>query len=168
MRFLRSCGGNLVVKVAADKPEQKVLDDISEYGHHVMLVGASMEAPGFGYSIGLFQTYAHPEIIIVGLKFETLHVLINNMAFDIKNGKTFETGEFHDDILEGFQCYVGSVPRNIYPEYLGWDLWYYEGDYFPLIQCVYPSVEGIFPWEKDFPDETKWNCPMLTDPPKEH
>ncbi len=32
---------------------------------------------------------------------------------------------------------------------------YYGDDNFPLIQCVYPTVKGIFPWEKDWPENIK-------------
>lgn len=77
------------VTIAEDKFEQKALDDIREYGHHVMLVGDSDEVPAFAYSIGLFETYVHPEIIILGLRSDLAHLLLNNMAHDIKNGKTF-------------------------------------------------------------------------------
>jgi hypothetical protein len=156
----------MVQKVASDEPEQKCLDDIRKYGHHVVLVGDSDEGPGFAYSIGLFETYAHSEIILIGLKFELAHVLINNMAFDIKNGRKYKNGEFHEDVLDGYRCYFGDVPVSKYPDYVGWDLWYYDGPNFPLIQCVYPTVSGQYPWDDDFPAETRWHCPLLSNAPK--
>ena len=158
----------MVVKIAKDKGEQKALDDIREYGLHVISVFEDERGPAFAYSIGLFENYAHPEIIIIGLKQPLAHTLLNNMAFDIKEGKTFSTGEFHEDVLEDFLCYFGDVPKSHYPDYAGWASWFYEGDNFPLLQCVYPTVQGIFPWEKNFPEDTRWLCPMLTEPPKEH
>lgn len=158
----------MAVKVPADKFEQKALDDIRKYGLHVMMVAEDDKGPGFAYSIGLFENYAHPEIIIIGLRQELSHRLLNNMAYDIKAGKTFSAGEFHGDVLDDFLCYFGEVPRSDYPDYVGWDRWYYEGDDFPLIQCVYPTVQGAFPWELGFPEETRWFCQMLCDAPKEH
>jgi hypothetical protein len=158
----------VVVQVGKDKSEQKALDDIREYGLHIIMVGEDDKGPGFAYSIGLFENYAHPEVIIIGLKPELSHRLLNNMAYDIKEGKTFSTGEFHEDILDDFLCYFGDVPQNKYRDYVGWACWYYEGDDFPLIQCVYPTVKGIFPWEANFPEDARWFCEMLCEPPREH
>ncbi len=158
----------MVVKQAEDKFEQKALDDIREYGLHIIGVAEDDQGPGFVYSLGLFENYVHPEIIIIGLKQDLAQRLLNNMAYDIKHGKTFESGEFHEDVLDDFLCYFGQVPRSKYKDYVGWSRWYYEGDDFPLVQCVYPTVAGKFPWQKDFPEDARWHCQMLTDPPKEH
>ena len=156
------------MREAKDETEQKAIDDIREHGLHVVAVAEDDEGPGFAYSIGLFENYAHPEIIIMGLKVDLAHLLLSNMAFDIKAGMSFTAGEFHEGILDDFLCYFGEVPREHFREFVGWARWFYQGDNFSLVQCVYPTVKGIFPWEKDFPEETRWHCPMLTDPPKEH
>lgn len=155
-------------RTAKDESEQKVLDDIRHHGLHVINVWEDENGPGFCYSIGLFENYAHPEIIIIGLRPELAHTLLNNMAFDIKQGKTFTPGEFHEGVLDDFLCYFGEVPKFHHRDYVGWAHWFYGEDNFPLVQCIYPTVKGIFPWERDFPEDTIWNCPMLTSPPKEH
>ena len=155
------------MRIAKDKHEQKTIDDIRDYGVHIMHVHDDDQQPGFTYSVGLFETYAHPEVIIFGLKIDLSSVLIKNMAYDIKEGKTFTGGEFHADVLDDFLCYFDLVDRSHYREYVGWNRWFYEGDNFPLLQCVYPTVQGIFPW-KEFSEDTRWFCPMLIAPPKEH
>jgi len=88
------------------------------------------------------------------------------MAYDIKQGKVFKAGKFDDGVLDGFLCYFGKVRKEKYRNYVGWDLWFYGNDEFPLLQCIYPSVRGIFPWDHDFPEDTRWYYPMLTSPPK--
>lgn len=158
----------LSVKIAKDEPERQAIADIEKYGLHIIAVAEDDRGPGFAYSIGLFENYAHPEIIIIGLKQSLAHKLLNNMAFDIKKGKTFTTGEFHAEVLDDFLCYFGDVPKAHYRDIVGWARWFYEGDEFPLVQCVYPTVKGKFPWESDFPEEARWFCQMLTAPPKEH
>jgi len=155
-------------RVAKDESEQKVLDDIREFGQHVLAVAEDDEGPGFVYSIGLFENYAHPEIIIIGLRQELAHLLINNIAFDIKEGKTFTPGEFHEGVLDDFLCYFAAVHPEHYRDFVGWARWYYGGDDFPLVQCIYPTTNGVFPWEKDFPENSKWSCQMLASPPREH
>jgi len=156
------------MRVAKDAAERKALADIKNYGLHIMHVLGDEENPPFSYSVGLFENYLHPEIIIIGLKNELAQVLLNNMAFEIKNGKNFTVGEFHEDVLDDFLCYFGEVPKKEYREYVGWALWFYESYDFPLVQCVYPTVKGKFAWEKDFPEDARFFCQMLVEPPKEH
>lgn len=156
------------MREAKDENEQKAIDDIREHGIHVVAVAEDDEGPGFAYSIGLFENYAHPEVIIIGLRTDLAHLLLNNMAFDIKEGKSFTAGEFHEGVLDDFICYFGEVPQELHREYVGWARWFYEGNNFRLLQCVYPTVQGVFPWEKNFPDDLRWNCPLITEPPKEH
>jgi len=69
-----------------DEGEKKLVADIEELGWHVLKVLEDDNGPGFVYSVGLFKTFNHPEIIIVGLKLDLAHILINNIGVDIKNG----------------------------------------------------------------------------------
>lgn len=156
------------MRVAKDEVERKALANIKKYGLHILHVFGDEEHSHFSYTVGLFENYLHPEIIIIGLKYELSQVLLNNMAFDIKNGKNFTAGEFHEGVLDDFLCYFEEVPKNEYREYVGWANWFYEGNNFPLVQCVYPTVSGKFPWEKDFPEDARFFCQLLVEPPKEH
>ena len=45
--------------------ESTISADIEKYGCHIVLVEADDYLPSFAYSIGLFQTYHHPEVIWV-------------------------------------------------------------------------------------------------------
>jgi Domain of unknown function (DUF4262) len=141
--------------------DEKLANDIEKYGLQVLHVFADETGPGFSYSIGLFETYNHPEILIIGLKQELLHRLINNMAEDIKNGKTYIPLNFYPDILDGFLCYIVKVDADYYDAYVGQAQRYYQEVDFPLIQCIYPTVKGIYPWEKDWPEEIKDLEPIL-------
>lgn len=118
--------------------------------------------PGFGYSIGFYKTFNHPEIIIVGLKLDLIHTLINNIGHDIQNGKVFKSGNFHADIIDGFDCKMLKVSKQFYDLYVGQALWFYENDDFPLLQCIYPTIKGIYPWESNWPEEIKDIQPVLT------
>jgi hypothetical protein len=151
-----------------DEHEEKVISDVKKNGLSIMHVLGDEEYPRFSYSIGLFENYLHPEILIIGLKHDLAQILINNMAHDIKHGKVFTAKEYHEDVLDNFLCYFDVVPKSEYKDHVGWAIWFYEGTDFPLIQCVYPTVEGKFPWDKDFPKDAEFFCQMLIDPPREH
>jgi hypothetical protein len=139
----------------------KLQNDIAKFGLQVMYVMEDETGPGFSYSIGLFESYQHPEIIIIGLKQELSHTLINNMAYDIKDGKTFRPSTFDADILDNFKCYITEVEKSNYDNYVGQAQRYYKGDEFPLLQCIYPTVKGIYPWEDEWPESIKELQPIL-------
>lgn len=156
------------MRTAKDDAERKTLLDVKKHGLQIIHVFGNEDHPHFSYTVGLFESYLHPEIIIIGLKRELAQVLLNNMAYDIKNGKNYTVGEFHEGVIDDFLCYFGEVPKSKYKESVGWAIWFYEGCDFPLIQCVYPTVSGKFAWEKDFPEDAIFFCKMLVEPPKEH
>jgi hypothetical protein len=150
-----------------DKGDKKLIADIHKFGWHVLNVTDDNRGPRFSYSVGLFKTFGHPEIVIVGLKHELAHVLINNIGFDIKNGMKYQSGQFYADILDDFQCLMIEVNKKYYREHVGYALWYYKGDNFPLLQCIYPTVNGIYPWEKEWPEDIRDLQPILGDVKKE-
>lgn len=151
-----------------DRVERKTISDIKNHGLHIVHVMEDNEHPRFSYTVGLYENYLHSEVIIIGLKQELAHILLNNIAYDIKSGKSYLAGEFYEGILDDFLCYFGEVPKSEYKDYVDWAIWFYDGYDFPLVQCLYPTVQGVFPWENDFPEDTKFLTKMITKPPKEH
>ncbi|HEY4322363.1 MAG TPA: DUF4262 domain-containing protein [Mucilaginibacter sp.] len=141
--------------------DQKLLDDIEKYGLHVLHIFGEEDYPPFSYSVGLYKTYNHPEIIIVGLKQQLSHIIINNIAEDIKNGVNYSPFSSSDNILDNYRCLFIPVNKSNYKGYVGYDRWYYKGDDFPVLQCIYPTTKGIYPWEDAWPDNIKKLQPLL-------
>lgn len=96
--------------------DRKVLDDVETHGWHVVKVMGDETGPGFGYSVGLWKTFRHPEIIIIGLKLDLIHFR-----------------------------------------------WFYQGNSFQLLQCIYPTKENIYPWEENWPEEISNLQPVLVE-----
>ena len=55
--------------------DKKVLPTLEEWGWYVISVGAQ---PPFSYSIGLFEHFQHPEIILFGLNSKRRHGIVND------------------------------------------------------------------------------------------
>lgn len=142
-----------------DKAEKKLLADIKKTGWHVIIVPPDEVGPGFAYSIGLYKTFGHPEIIILGLKGEVAHGLINGIGEAVRNGKKFTSGKFYSGIIEGFKCFLLAVDEKNYEEHVGYARWYYQGNWFPLLQCIFPTATGKFPWQ--WPSDKKHLQPIL-------
>ncbi len=141
--------------------DREFVEGIEEHGWRVVLIPEDEDGPGFAYSVGLFRNFEHPEIIIFGLDLELMHGLINNMGEDVRNGSTFETGRRVEDVLEGYAVEFREVARRHHREYLGYAGWFYGGENFPAIQCVWPDMEGRFPDDPDASESLREAQPLL-------
>ncbi len=120
----------------------------------------------FSYTIGLFQTYGHPELLIYGLSEETSHAILCIAAEAAARGQPLNMNEPTDELLEGYACVFVPVPLEEYPEHVGFARWYYEGDNFPVAQIVWPSKEGYFPWHENAANSFRAVQPVLGQPVK--
>lgn len=141
--------------------DKRLIADIEKYGWHVIKIMEDNNNPPFCYSVGFYESFKHPEIIIIGLKLELAHILINNIGEDIKNGLGYQSGKFYSDILDNYKCRMLQVSQDNYDEYFGYAKWYYKNKDFPVLQCIYPTVKGIYPWETDWPEDIKDLQPVL-------
>src|SRR5947209_11847293 len=74
----------------ADEHDRKLLGDVARHGWHVIGVEEDEEGPAFAYSIGLYRTFGHPEVIVLGLPVRVLHRIINAVGEEVRSGERFE------------------------------------------------------------------------------
>jgi len=141
--------------------EQKILNDVDKYGLHVMKVMPEKKAPGWAYSIGIHRTQQQPEIIIFGLRGETMQQLINNTAEQMRSGMTYQDDTEDDELLQGYTCVFKSVREIWYDVTVGHARWFYGGSNFPLLQLYWPDRNGKYPWDPKCQPEVKALQPML-------
>ena len=108
------------------------------------------EGPSFAYSIGLFRSFGHPEIIVFGLGLDLMHRMINLIGEEVRRGRRFADGESASGILEGYDVRFLHVAHRHYPEHFGYARWFYKGDDFPALQCLWPDKQGRFPSDADY------------------
>ena len=134
-----------------DDHDRKLLSDIEEYGWHLVAIKEDEVEPAYVFSVGMFHTLGKPELCMFGLhETKVMGEILNNIGQMMRDGTTFVDGDTSDEILEGYNCVFRTVKPQLYAEYFGYDRWYYEGDDFPMLQCVWPDKDGKFPWESDF------------------
>ena len=73
-----------------DEKDQKALDDIEEFGCHVINVMEGEEESQFTYSIGINQKQYKADLIVVGLKRELAHSIVNNYKDRMLAGESFK------------------------------------------------------------------------------
>jgi hypothetical protein len=151
----------MVRKIAEDQSEQKVLDDIATFGWHCVQIFAEGDEPGYCFTVGLFQSFGHPELIIFGLKARVAHQILCLVVDAAKAGSPLDLSLPTDALIEGYSCCFVEVPRHEYDSYVGFAQWYYLGNSFPLYQVVWPSRTGLFPWHPEATPEFRKAQPVV-------
>jgi hypothetical protein len=131
--------------------DAKVLREIHTDGWQITGVLASEPDLGadFAYSIGFFHSMGHPEVILFGLPFDTCMRAVNTIGIDAQNGMRFEPDRAYDGILQRpHRVCFREIDRRHYRDYVGYALWFYEADPFPLYQCFWSDELGRFPWDR--------------------
>jgi hypothetical protein len=146
----------------ADEHDRKLLADVAQYGWHVIGVEEDKEGPSFAYSIGLYRSFGHPEVIIFGLAVGVMHRIINAVGEQVRAGTKLEHLDEAADILDGYSVAFRSVERRHSPDYLGYARWFYKGD-FPALQCVWPDSQHRYPWHPEVSADTARRQPLLSD-----
>jgi len=124
--------------------------DIATYGWHCIAVGASPNFPPYAYTIGLYTTYHHPDLVIAGLMPKLSHEILQNVVALIKEGRRIMDGDERNDILSGVPVRFRDAATSIFPLHVA-DA-YYQTDV-SCLQVIWPDKEGFFP-DEDGCDET--------------
>lgn len=105
----------------------------------------------------------HPEVILVGLPVRVMHQTINVVGEQVRSGQRFGHLDESGDVLKGYNVCFRTVERRHYREYLGYARWFYRGDDFPALQCVWPDSQHRYPWHPEFNAALAQRQPLLTD-----
>ncbi|MCH7391140.1 DUF4262 domain-containing protein [Acinetobacter dispersus] len=136
--------------------------NIEKYGLQVIGISATDYLPSFSYSIGLFESYQHPEIICFGLPTDLAHTIINDVANLIKNGEKIALNqEYGDQIFKETRAQFLPVDVKNIEDYFGAALNYYQHDNFSALQLVWADRNNKLPWEDGFEEEFIYDQPLL-------
>jgi hypothetical protein len=129
---------------------ERTRDLIAEHGWTVIIVPSDEHGPGFAYSIGLFERFAHPEVAISGLPNELIHRLVNDAAALIAGGTKLADGEQTEALIEDLPCSVQAAHPSNFGYYFGEAQRYYGDQVFGVIQVFWPDQSGRFPWDPGY------------------
>jgi len=133
-----------------DRGEAFIVEAVQEYGWAVELIeaGEGEAEPAFAYTVGLYQSFGAPELIVFGLAQEVMHEMLNTCGERIKAGETLPVDEPFAGVLEDYAVKLRRVhaPES-FREHVGYAIWFNDGKPFPLLQLVWPDKAGRFPGE---------------------
>jgi hypothetical protein len=141
--------------------DEQTKSDIEKFGLSVIIIEATDYLPSFAYSIGLWQKFKHPEIICFGLRTQTLHTIINDVADLVKNGQVIQAGKTYGNIFENSKSEFLNVDKRNLGDYFGTAIDYYNSKDFQALQLVWTDRNDKFPWETDFEEDFIYKQPLL-------
>ena len=121
-------------------------------GWAVTMVGGSERAatvePPYAYTTGLWQTFQHPELMLIGLEGQMAYTLLNNAGRLIANGQRLRAGTVLAEPLianVAFSVRAVALPeRGTVGSPLATRLLHPEGAV-PHFQLVWPNRHGAYP-----------------------
>lgn len=129
----------------------EIAEIVRQYGWYAANVNDA--DPSFLYTIGLTQTFEHPEFIVFGLDAEHAYALLSGLIDDIRNGKSYSASGVYDINLGGDAHRVGfrKVHSTQHPLYLGFAMGFQvrmrrTGE-LQAMQVFWPDSGGKFPFE---------------------
>lgn len=133
-----------------DAVEARIREDVEAFGMHVAYLEDDGYNPGFGYSIGLFKTYGHPEILLIGQGFERTAQFLNKVRDAVAGGRRFVRGDLCEGFLKGLPVRLGAVLPEHRGDWLGYADWFNGSSDYPVLQLLWPDRKGIFPGEAGY------------------
>jgi len=127
---------------------ESIKENIQKHGWQCQYVfDANGEKEDFSYSIGFEESFDHPEIMIFGLKRETMHSILSDIASEIKEGRKFKEGVRTSNVLSGeFEVIFKPVQEEFFPEFAGIASRFYSKP-FRLMVMFWPDKSNVLPTE---------------------
>jgi hypothetical protein len=102
-------------------------------------------------------------VVVIGLKREMAHFVVNEYNHRVRAGERFLPGQRYAGFLEGFDVQFEVVAKKHFRNYFGWGRWLYKGDHFEVLQIVYPTTTGVWPWDDAADDWFRARQPRLSE-----
>lgn len=143
-----------------DEAEKEIRRIVETEGWFVAYFEATEYLPSFGFTIGLWQNFKHPELICFGLPEETMYTVLNTGGEVVSDGQQLEPAKTSDEFFEGSNAYILEVHPDYLKSYFGYGLSFY-GEAFPAYQIVWGDDHHKFPWQEGFEEIYLYHQPLL-------
>lgn len=132
------------------KQHKKISKNIKEHGWQFQFVfDENNEKVDFAYSIGFEETFSHPEIMIFGLKKETMHTILADIAYELKGGAKFIPNNRIPDVISGELDVMFKPLKNEFnAEFTGIASEYYDKP-FRVLVMLWPDRNNVLPNEEN-------------------
>lgn len=109
---------------------------------------STVHQPGWCYTVGLWKSWQHPELIVFGLPAQRGQVLLQMAARRVAAGQKLEG--VLPDLAEEYALEVQGVDPLHYRDYLPYARWFYRGPHFEAAQLLWPDPDHRLPSDPRF------------------
>lgn len=121
---------------------------VGEHGWAVIGGELGEDEPVFAHSIGLTESYDHPEIMIVGFEPALMGALINNAGKLVSRGARLVDGAEADKILDGSRVAFREIPNELHSPHTSVLRKRYGRRACGVLQMFLPDGDGLYPWDE--------------------
>ena len=117
--------------------DQKVKADIQCYGWSIL--ASDYQGIIYAHTVGLENSFDHPEIETLGLSEELATIFLNELAEWVKGGVRLEAGTTISEFVEGYEFILVTNPAepNGAPSTNG------------RLRLIWPDANQRYPWDPD-------------------
>ena len=94
---------------AKDDLEPRVISNINDFGWHAVNVIEDDSHPPWTYSIGFYETWGFPELIIIGRSRATAHYILNTVADGLDEGRHPDLNLSTPNLIPGVECSLSAT-----------------------------------------------------------
>ncbi len=152
-------------RTTAGNLEKIVLANIAEFGWHAVNVIEDDGQPPWTYTIGLYDTWRLPELIIIGRSRVTAQHILETIANRLEANQPPTLNAPSHNLIPGVTCHYLEVHSRYYADYVGFARWHYRRREFPLYQIAWPGNDDRYPWDERAAGAFKEWQPILGTPP---
>lgn len=150
-----------------DAAAGRMLADVAAHGLHIAHVEAGPAGPGHSYSVGLWEGFGQPEVVVFGLAPAVARDLLDLIADEADGGRLFPAGSRSRDLVHAHAVQFLAVPLEARQLWLPLACRAYGGTAFEAVQLVYPDRHGRWPWDPQAPAGFAALQPVLGPPAEE-
>ncbi len=130
---------------------EQAKQDVEKFGWHLLAITGQGDSPGFVFTIGLWKTYRHPDLILFAPGDpREIAGRLNAVAKRVAAGEVFAEGKAYEGLFGKFSGSLRPVRRSRYVEFLGIAPAFYGSYDFPVLQLFWSDEQGLFPWQGGF------------------
>lgn len=149
-------------------PDEAVVESlraaVAEAGYQIALVPSFGGRCAYGFTIGLSSSYAHPELVVIGLDEAEpdglMHELLEAAADSVADGSRYQAGSTDHRLLDGHTLAL----RQVTPEHCRALLDTADrvlGREVEALQLIWPDARGLMPWSSACDARVREQQPLL-------
>ena len=119
-----------------------IAEKIQKYGWTLISVFDPDKGTHFVYTVGLEQSFEHPELIVLDLPVDVACEMLNGLAELISDGRYFRAGERPRDLPVHPAIRFYRVNQRHYRDFLNVGRWFYGGENFRALQIAPADTVG--------------------------